>query len=309
MKVAMLNLLGNVPLRLNSHNAGWTFCLASIIESRCNVYPDFINDAKDIKNYDYIVINNGINYKKDQWNFFGGVQDATIDKLKELCNFKGDLISYNEEVNFNSLLKRKEIHEVPVKKVHLKYTETGDNLILGDSHSLSIFKKGYSIKRLDGKTLHGFLKDPYKYFNKRKVKNLYLYFGNIDVRFHLLRQKNPKKAVEILCEKYFEFSDKLYTKYNCNVNIQGLLPIESENRKIPGTGLYKEKPYFGSQEERENIRKYFNSYMNARLFTYNYKIKFVKPWLDYPLSFEHMEARQSVHIRPNSYLNKDSFIC
>ena len=56
MKVAMLNILGNIPVRLNSHNAGWTFCLASIIEDRCGVYPDFIIDTI-VDNYIIIVFN------------------------------------------------------------------------------------------------------------------------------------------------------------------------------------------------------------------------------------------------------------
>ena len=307
MKVAMLNILGNIPVRLNSHNAGWTFCLASIIEDRCGVYPDFINDAKDIKNYDYIVINNGINYKKGQWNFFGGVQDATIDKLKELSIFKGKLISYNEEVEFDGLLKRKEITQIPDKKVHLKYTETGDKLILGDSHSLSIFKKGYNIKRIDGKTLHGFLKDPYSYYDKDNLKELYMYFGNIDIRFHVMRQSSPINAIAKLCEDYATFAYKYNKDTGCKVFVQGLLSIEDESRKIPGTGLYKDKPFFGTLEQREQMRNLFNDYMRQHSKVYNFK--FIEPWLDSPLSFDDMEARQSVHVRPESYLNKDTFIC
>lgn len=302
----MLNILGNIPVRLNSHNAGWTFCLASIIEDRCGVYPDFINDANEIKNYDYIVINNGINYKKGQWNFFGGVQDATIDKLKELSTFKGKLISYNEEVEFDSLLKRKEITQVPDKKVYLKYTYTGDKLVIGDSHSLSVFKKGYNIKRIDGKTLHGFLKDPYSYFDSNDLKELYMYFGNIDIRFHIMRQNSPMNAVKELCDKYANLAFDL-SKKGCKVSIQGLLPIEDESRKIPGTGLYKDKPFFGSQAQREQMRVLFNDYMRQHSKVYNFK--FIEPWLDSPLSFNDMEARQSVHVRPDSYLNKNTFIC
>lgn len=302
----MLNLLGNIPIRLNSHNAGWTFCLASIIEDRSGVYPDFINNAKDIKNYDYIIINNGINYKKDQWNFFGGVQESTIEKLQELSKFKGKLISYNEEVEFDSLLKRKEITQIPDKKVYLKHTETGDNIIIGDSHSLSIFKKGYNIKRIDGKTLHGFLKDPYSYYDLDNAKKVYMYFGNIDIRFHIMRQNSPMNAIKDLCDKYAKLAWQLWNNES-EVFIQGLLPIEDESRKIPGTGLYKDKPFFGTQEQREQMRVLFNDYMRQHSKQFNFT--FIEPWLDSPLSFDDMEARQSVHVRPSSYLYKNTFIC
>ena len=93
----------------------------------------------------------------------------------------------------------------------------------------------------------------------------------------------------------------------CKVFIQGLLATEDESRKIPGTGLYKDKPFFGTQEQREQMRNLFNDYMRQHSNVYNFK--FIEPWLDSPLSFDDMEARQSVHVRPDSYLNKDTFIC
>ena len=163
MKIAMLNLLGNIPTRLNSHNAGWTFCLSSIINQKFGYKPDFINEKSNFDDYKYIIINNGVNYKENVWNFFGGVSDATIEKLEKLKKYSGTLATFNEPVNFNTLLNRKEINSVPEKNVSVLNTwDLPDNLILGDSHSLSIYNKG-GLKRSDGKTLHGFLKDPYYY--------------------------------------------------------------------------------------------------------------------------------------------------
>ena len=39
----------------------------------------------------------------------------------------------------------------------LDLLKTSDKLVLGDSHSISVYKEGHTISRNDGKTLKGFL--------------------------------------------------------------------------------------------------------------------------------------------------------
>ena len=302
--ICMINLMGKVTTKLNSHNAGWTYCLASIINERVDYDIEFVNDPKQIHMYKTVVINNGINYKENVWNFFGGVQQITLDYLHELSKYKGDIYCFNEKIDFKTLLKRKEITTIPNKKV-ITGTTISKKLILGDSHSLSIYKKGWGINRLDGKTLHGFLKDPYKYFDKEETTDLTLYFGNIDVRFHLMRQPNPELAVYELFAKLCMFIEEITP--DINVTVQEWLPVEDESRKIPGSGKYKGESYFGSKEARQNLVNLFNGLLNtAGTNRYPYKVQ--KTWLTYPLDFNHMEARQSVHIRPSSYLHKKTFI-
>ena len=65
----MINLLGNVPNRMNSHNAGWTHCLKSIANNRSDYDIEIINEPSRIHEFRTVIINNGINYKKDVWNF------------------------------------------------------------------------------------------------------------------------------------------------------------------------------------------------------------------------------------------------
>ncbi len=302
MKTAIINLLGNVPIRKNSHSAGWNYVIASIIEDRYKSYPDFINKPPtDLNKYDLIVINNGVNYKSNKFNFFGGVQQGTIDKLIALSTYNNKLISFNESVDFRYLLKRKEITTIPNREVSTEYTFK-DKMIVGDSHSVSIYEKGYGILRLDGKTLHGFLKDPYTYINFDELKEVTLYFGNIDVRFHLCRQEDPVQATFDLIDKYVEFIGKL-TSQGKKVTVQGLLPIEDISRKIPNTGLYKDRPYFGTQEQRNWLREEINFELRRQATNHNYTYQ--PMWLNYPLEFFMMESRQSVHICPDWYLNKD----
>ena len=300
----MINLFGNVPTKMNSHNAGWTYCLKSIANDRSDYDIEIINEPSRIHEFRTVIINNGINYKKDVWNFFGGVQQKTLDYLHELSKYKGLLFTFNEAIDFRSLLKRKEINTIPNQQVYCGST-IDKKLILGDSHSLSIYKSGWGINRLDGKTLHGFLKNPYKYFDKEKTTDLTLYFGNIDVRFHLMRQPNPEQAVCVLVKKLIDFIAEISPKIN--VTVQELLPIEDESRKIPGSGIYKGKPFYGSKEARQNLVNLFNILIKDSIDT-NHPYKVQKMWLNYPLDFKYMEARQSVHVRPDFYLHKNTFI-
>lgn len=300
----MINLLGNVPNRMNSHNAGWTHCLKSIANNRSDYDIEIINEPSRIHEFRTVIINNGINYKKDIWNFFGGVQQKTLDYLHELSKYKGLLFTFNEAIDFRSLLKRKEINTIPNTQVYCGST-IDKKLILGDSHSLSIYKSGWGINRLDGKTLHGFLKDPYKYFDKENTTDLTLYFGNIDVRFHLMRQPNPEQAVCVLVNKLIEFIAEISPEIN--VTVQELLPIEDESRKIPGSGMYKGQPFYGSKEARQNLVNLFNILIKDSIDK-NHPYNVQEMWLEYPLHFDCMEARQSVHVRPDFYLHKNTFI-
>ena len=80
-----------------------------------------------------------------------------------------------------------------------------------------------------------------------------------------------------------------------------MLPIEDESRKIPGTGLYKDKPFFGTKEERTYYVNEFNALLKRGANHYNYNL--IEWDFNYEdgLSFDEMESRQSVHLKPKSY--------
>ena len=310
-QIAMIGVGGTPSTRLSSHNAGWTFALADLIKNKfgSNSIIDIIPQrvAAHIHEFDVILLNEGVNFK-GKFNFFGGMGPDNLNVLHELSNFKGEIYTYNEIINWKLLLKRSEIrhhdesiycvNNLPsVKTIHTNTCSS--SLIIGDSHSLSIFKPGSCINRIDGKTLHGFLKDPMKYIgNTDDLTDITMYFGNIDIRFHIFRQDDPKAAINKLAKNYTELCDNLMI-LGLNVIVQGLLPIEDESRKLPGTGLYLGERFFGSQADRQGMVDYFNQvmYNNSQLFGFD----FDGPWLPSPLSFDMMEARQSVHIRPKFY--------
>ena len=78
--------------------------------------------------------------------------------------------------------------------------------------------------------------------------------------------------------------------------------IENESRKIPKSGQYKGQNFFGSIELRKELRLEANKIM----------LESGIPFLEWPntflnsegsLSFDIMEPKQSVHIRPMFYMN------
>jgi hypothetical protein len=309
-KVGMICVSGNVVESKLSHNGGWTLVCKNILRQKFNTNVDVVNDPKDYINYDILVINEGVNYKEGKFNFFGGVQQLTIDKLHALNYFKGSLYCINEEFDLNLLCsKRKELNkfvDFNFKKPEvIKTNEGSDKLILGDSHSISVYKPGYSISRNDGKTLHGFLKKGLKSYLNDSVKELVFYAGNIDVRFHIGRQMNSSNSIENLC---FRLENQLKDLKLNKVSIVGLLPTEDESRKIPKTGQYKGQNFFESRVERQYYVRHFHRCFKEMCERNNWT--FLKWDFDYQkeLSFDDMESRQSVHLRPMSYMFKSDLI-
>lgn len=301
MKIGMVGIISNPVTSLNSHNGGWTICCNKIIENKFGRKADVLTEKDDWNQYDILIINEGVNYREGVYNFFGGVQDKTKDKLLKLYNFKGDTYSINEEVDYNHMcLRRKELisySSYDFKIPTIVFSDESRNLILGDSHSISIIKDGYAISRNDGKTLFGFLKDPSSYYNANGVDNLITYFGNIDIRFHLPRQNDPIEATLELVDRYISWCKSSGAVPTC------LLPIETEDRKIPGTGLYNGKPFYGSRELRMELVSNFNHYLKDSI---DNCLTWPEYWYDKDYDFtQEMESRQSVHLKPKSYMCYD----
>ena len=300
MKIGMISLMGNQPQRLSSHNAGWSFMLRSLLKQEAD-QVDFLKQTDDIHSYDMLCINNGINFKAGGWNFIGGPPKTLVSLLIQLQKFNGRLISFNEHVNLSDLVQSRNelvmLRNDDFPLVSIRRTDENPKLILGDSHSLSVYRPGWGLSRNDGKTLHGFLKDP-QYYIDEDVTDLHLYFGNIDVRFHICRQPDPRRAFAELTRNYLDVIAKLISD-GINVTVQGLIPIEDESRKIPGTGLYKGQPFYGTREERQSMVDLYNDAMKR--YSVSLGFTFVEWDFTSPLDFNCMEARQSVHIRPSDY--------
>ena len=77
--------------------------------------------------------------------------------------------------------------------------------VIGDSHALSVWRPDHTLDFTPGRTLHGFLKRNTPELLNQIFDEVTLYFGNIDLRFHLMRQENPRAATGDLFRRYTEF--------------------------------------------------------------------------------------------------------
>lgn len=287
MKTGIVGILNNPACSLNSHSAGWNMIIRDLIDPNA----DFLTEKEVWGYYERLIICHGPNYKEGSYNIIGGIQDSTIDRCNKLNNFNGKIMSID---NFdpNDFYKKRNLDLKFTNQIEKITLPKKDKIVIGDSHSLSVWPNDqYEIKRLDGKTLHGYLKDP---LDLSRYKDVILYFGNIDIRFHLCRQPNPLRSTVELFERYIDYAKKY------NATITHLLPIENENRKIPKSGKYKGQNFFGTREQRQTLVDIVNDLMNKSGLNV---ITWPKEWydnIDY-YQKEVMERTQSVHLKPRYY--------
>lgn len=286
MKIGIIGIMNNPSTSINSHSAGWNNIIKDSIDN-----SEILNQDDNWLDYDTLIINHGPNFKEGSFNIIGGINEDVIKRINKLIECKNNGIKILQIDGFQMkdfIIKRKlsfewdniiDKYEIPKR----------NKLLIGDSHSISVWPgKEYDIIRMDGKTLFGFLKNP--------IKADYLYFGNIDIRFHLCRQGNPEQATRQLVKRYIEFAK------SCNAKVSCLLPIESESRKLPNSGLYKGKSFYGSQSERQNLVDLFNNELLSSGLVVN---EWPEYWYTNLEFYEKnvMEPKQSVHLRPKYYSN------
>lgn len=287
MKTGFIGILNNPATSLNSHSAGWNHLVRMLIDPSA----DFLDETDDWSSYDRLIINHGLNFRPGVFNIIGGIGESVHARISRL----GDALESSEILQFDGFqmcdfIKKRLSEEYEfngeIPSIHLPERS---KVVLGDSHSISVWPgPDHSIERRDGQTLWGFLKNP-KHAD-------FFYLGNIDVRFHLCRQPDPVAAMEDLAARYIEHAKSCAARVSC------LLPVESESRKIPGTGLYKGKPFYGSREDRAFLVESFNAIlMESGLSVHTWPSEWYENIEQYER--EIMEPRQSVHIRPKHYAN------
>ena len=182
-----------------------------------------------------------------------------------------------------------------------------DKVVIGDSHSICMHRPGWTVNSVPFKTLNGALNTGLQTFIEEvtSIDNVYsaeFYFGNIDVRHHLCRIEGvPALNARGLAHRYVEAITALPIKDKA---IYELLPLENESRKLPQTGYYKGKPFWGTWQERQNVRSIFND--NCEALCQKAGIRFIR-WTNYllndkgELDFKYMEKPHSIHLSREFY--------
>lgn len=306
MKAALVSMMGNVGSTLNSQGGGYGLIATKMIRDY------FPNDQIDVNappqtwsEYDAIFICEGVNFVPGSFNVPGGPQPDHYDKLKAIGNYTGPVKFINNEFDFEGFNKRLKIEDLnfPIGNfvdLFKSYGNQTRKTVIGDSHALSVWRPKFALDFTPGRTLHGFLKRNTPDEINDKYNDVVLYFGNIDLRFHLMRQANPEQSTVDLFSRYVQFAKQLK-----KATLVELLPVEHESRKIPGTGLYKNQPFYGTRSERMRLRDIANSVMKASGIDV---ITWPEEWIDEDgvKMLDILEQKQSVHLRPKhwKYINE-----
>ena len=303
MLVGLVSMMGNVGTTLNSQGGGY-----GLIQTKM-LFDEHPHDTVDVNpppsmwgNYDLLYICEGVNFVAGSFNVPGGPQPLHTEKMKAIAEFKGELRYSNSLFDFNKFNQRLKVEGTFPETNTISWYNTffahglqSRKAVIGDSHALSVWKPGHSLDFTAGRTLHGFLKRESVEQIDNRFDEVTLYFGNIDLRFHLMRQENPQQATADLFNKYVAFARELN-----KATLVELLPVEHESRKIPGTGLYKKQPFFGTRSERMQLREIANEIINNSGLEV---IQWPTEWIDEDGTkmLDILEMKQSVHLRPKHY--------
>ena len=274
-------------------------------------------------------------YHGNDWsghlNLFGGLKEFPhVDNFLNFSKFKGKVYSlvipfpdYYDQLKHKVDLateKNKEIDprwlqvdwdnikrmEQTTEVVYPNLVKIYPNISVGDSHAICMYRPGWMNYSIPFKTLYGALKlglDSFVDAIQSKYDNIEFYFGNIDVRHHLLRQQDPDEATREIVKEYARQALEVSKKYDCPVTLYELLPIEDEKRCIPKTGWYEGSPFYGSRVQRDNIRLLFKQ----ELKRYQSDHVRIFEWVDHlinfkgELDFKYMEKPKSVHLSREFY--------
>lgn len=314
MKIALTGVLGKPSTRLSSHNAGYTFYILSRLKKYFKTTHIDVIDMNEAEGYDILILTEGLNYREGVFNLFGGISNGLVSNLQLLNTYLGNLYSFGSEtIDYTPLVEKRISHLSFSMPEITKITEDdidSENVILGDSHSLSVYQKGYALYRHDGKTMNGFLNAGLSSFFLNKGINVFrFYAGNIDVRHHLYRlyADDYQKEVDRMVT---ELEYQLLTINAKTIQVVQLLPIETEERKLPKTGYFEGQPFYGTVEKRRLIRDYFCTQLHMMCLMNDFDFLIWPDMLNSlgELDVAFMEARQSVHLAPHSYMFKQSFI-
>lgn len=319
MKTLVTSPFTHISSNIHSHRAAQAAIYANQLEEiGYNVHLDRTgNIAPEINEFQDVYV-----YHGNDWggslNLFGGMKNyGGIDNLIRYSKIRGRVYSlWIDHPKYSEMLETRmkgDIHpdwhkvdwgnlkRIENTAVTVKEILTTNRVVAGDSHAICMYRPGWHVNSVPFKTLHGALKQGLNTFIEPHHEIAEFYFGNIDVRHHLMRQSNPEEACRDLVKKYYE---QLRNLDLAKVYAYELLPIENESRALPKTGYYKGTPFYGDWASRETVRLIFKDEMKK--LCAQGSVNFIE-WVDYlkndrgELDFEHMEKPKSVHLSRNSY--------
>ena len=319
-KIGIDSLTGSITTKPWSHKGAWARVLVASMKAIGLVNVKILAKGEKWDAYDIIILEHGMEFD-GVFNVYGGANDELAERIEQFAAYKGEILSYEVPMpdvgdfvkarsskcsaRFAEIAAKSELLSAKSKKIgFFDAVDRSDRLVIGDSHSLSVWHPEAEIRRHDGKTLFGVLNLGLKEFivNPQDYKIITIYFGNIDLRFHLHRQINPMESTDQLVARYIQQVKDL-RDLGIHVEVVSLLPIEDESRKLPKTGYYKGQPFYGTWDERERLRNLFNGGLQQLAGEQGISVWTWPTCLldNGKLSFDVMERPKSVHLSPEWY--------
>lgn len=302
-----------IAKRIASHRGAQGVMYGDQIRERTgNCDVNYGGEIVDHNTYDCLWVYHGNDWSGGL-NMFGGVYGFPyVQNTVNFSKFKGKVVSIGVDFPpYHRLVREKldsakrdvqpEWHEVDLDNLErmfnesetVKYPHITNKLVIGDSHSICMYRPGWTVNSVPFKTLNGALNDGLETFiDVENVEEVECYFGNIDIRHHVIRLDVD---IEALADRYIEEVKKLPVP----AKIYELLPIENESRKIPQSGYYKGEPFYGTWQERTDARNRFNDYIESKYG--------IIRWTDHlyndkgELDFKYMEKPKSIHLSREYY--------
>ena len=321
-KVAIDGVVNGYSPRITSHKASHAHYYASKLKYLGVKDVTVISKKENIHDYDVWLIVLPAEFQ-GSFNVFGGATDDLAKHLSRLIDFKGKIYIADQEMpNLGEWIngRKSSCSDDFMKLDHdlfSKYCEDVEpisfhldskGMVLGDSHSISVYRPGYDMCRNDGKTLSGalkkgglksFIEDPITGHN---IEHLICYWMNIDIRHHLFRK--GKDLATHYKKLLFNYEEQLKSLNIKNISIVEPLWIEHESRKLPKTGYFLDTPFFGSMDQRKSIVDITINQFRAMCKRNGWEsIDWPKNMLneDGLLDFKYMEKPKSVHLSREYY--------
>lgn len=315
-KVGITNLLSNITTKDHSHKGGWAKLLRCQLINEGYTNVTIIGSNDNILDFNVLVFDLGAEFSGGL-NLFGGLNKKVYDRLIELYHFTGKFYSWQHELPDLLPLEKRRTNKSTCQEfidsdddfivnlnhqlqrcITFHHVAPKSKLLIGDSHTPSVWTPNFMIERRDGRTLKGMLEHNTIMRTVNKIgidfEEIQVYAGNIDIRHHIMRNENPWAEVSNMAQELVNSCKGFY------VTFTELLPIENESRKLPKTGYFKGEPFKGSWAERSAAVEIFNNVLaeNAtNIYSHWNFLKNEKGELD----FEYMERPQSIHLSPKYY--------
>lgn len=292
MKTRLVTGLAPIASSPDSHKGAQGFIYADMLDAHVNHSKGKI---ENFDSYDEVYLYHGNDFSGNL-NLFGGIEKNLhmVDTWNKLARHPGlrslgiPMPAYGEMFRERLKASDADMHVLDADDVPVFSHPTGkvNTLVIGDSHATSLHGIGSMIS-VPYQTLYGALKKGLASFVPDDVEyeNLWFYFGNIDIRHHLVDHDLSLLA-------YYRLQLRAL-----NAKCVAPLPIENESRVIPKSGWHKGRPFNGSWAQRNDIRKKFMEEMSDYIaFEWEYLEN-----EDGELDFRHMEKPRSVHLSARSY--------